>query len=47
LQRDALRARFETLGVPVARWEYPRTSLELVIEEVITFRRHARPAARP
>ena len=32
------------LGVPVARWEYPRTSLELAIEEVITFRRHARPA---
>jgi uncharacterized protein (DUF58 family) len=46
LQRDALRARFEDLGVPVARWEYPRTSLELAIEEVITFRRHARPAPR-
>jgi uncharacterized protein (DUF58 family) len=46
LRRDALRARFETLGVPVARWEYPRTSLELAIEEVITFRRHARPAPR-
>jgi uncharacterized protein (DUF58 family) len=44
LQRDALRARFEALGVPVARWEYPRTSLEIAIEEVITFRRHARPA---
>jgi uncharacterized protein (DUF58 family) len=44
LQRDALRARFETLGVPVARWEYPHTSLELAIEEVMTFRRHARPA---
>jgi uncharacterized protein (DUF58 family) len=47
LQRDALRARFETLGVPVARWEYPRTSLELAIEEVMTFRRHARPAPQP
>jgi uncharacterized protein (DUF58 family) len=47
LQRDALRARFETLGVPVATWEYPRTSLELAIEEVMTFRRHARPAPRP
>ncbi len=46
LQRDALRARFETLGVPVARWEYPHTSLELAIEEVTTFRRHARPAPR-
>ena len=46
LQRDALRARFETLGVPVARWEYPRSDLELAIEEVTTFRRHARPAPR-
>jgi uncharacterized protein (DUF58 family) len=47
LQHDALRARFETLGVPVARWEYPHTSLELAIEEVTTFRRHARPAPQP
>jgi uncharacterized protein (DUF58 family) len=46
LQRDAMRARFETLGVPVARWAYPGASLELAIEEVITFRRHARPAPR-
>jgi uncharacterized protein (DUF58 family) len=46
LQRDALHARFETLGVPVARWEYPRTSIELALEEVTTFRRHARPAPR-
>ncbi len=46
LQRDALRARFETLGVPVAHWEYPRTRLELAIEEVTTFRRHARRAPR-
>ena len=44
LQRDALRARFEALGVPVASWEHPHTSLELAVEEVITFRRHARPA---
>jgi uncharacterized protein (DUF58 family) len=43
LQRDTLRTRFETVGVPVVRWEYPRTSIELAIEEVITFRRHARP----
>ena len=47
LQRDTLRARFETLGVPVAPWEYPHTSLELAIEEVMTFRRHARPAPQP
>ena len=46
LQRDTLRARFETLGVPVVIWKYPRTSLELAIEEVTTFRRHARPAPR-
>jgi uncharacterized protein (DUF58 family) len=46
LQRDAMRTRFETLGVPVARWAYPGASLELAIEEVITFRRHARPAPR-
>ena len=46
LQRDTLRARFETLGVPVVTWKYPRTSLELAIEEVTTFRRHARPAPR-
>jgi uncharacterized protein (DUF58 family) len=45
LQRDALRTRFETLGVPVAHWEYPH-GLELAIEEVTTFRRHARPAPR-
>jgi uncharacterized protein (DUF58 family) len=44
LQRDALRARIETLGIPVARWEPPHTGLELAIEEVITLRRHARPA---
>ena len=43
LQRDALRARFEALGVPVATWEHPRQRLELVVEEVITYRRHARP----
>lgn len=46
LQRDTLRTRFETLGVPVAHWEYPHTSLEIAIEEVTTFRRHARPAPR-
>jgi uncharacterized protein (DUF58 family) len=46
LQRDTLRARFETLGVPVACWEYPHTSPDLAIEEVMRFRRHARPAPR-
>ena len=47
LQRETLRARFETLGVPVARWEFPHTNVELAIEEVMTFRRRARPAPRP
>jgi uncharacterized protein (DUF58 family) len=46
LQRDALRARFETLGIPVARWEPAHSGVELAIEEVITLRRHARPVAR-
>jgi uncharacterized protein (DUF58 family) len=46
LQRETLRSRFETLGVPVARWEYPHTSLELAIEEVMAFRRRARRAPR-
>jgi hypothetical protein len=45
LQRDALRGRFETLGIPVARWEPSHAGVELAIEEVITLRRHARPAA--
>lgn len=44
LQRDALRARFEALGVPVARWEHAHVPLELPLEEVIAFRRYARPA---
>ena len=46
LQRDALRSRFETLGIPVAHWEPTRAGVELAIEEVITLRRHARPVAR-
>jgi uncharacterized protein (DUF58 family) len=46
LQRDALRSRFETLGIPVAHWEPSRAGVELAIEEVITLRRHARPVAR-
>jgi uncharacterized protein (DUF58 family) len=44
LQRDTLRARFEALGVPVARWQHPHTALDVAIHEVIAFRRHARPA---
>jgi uncharacterized protein (DUF58 family) len=46
LQRDALRSRFETLGIPVAHWEPSRAGVELAIEEVITLRRHARTVAR-
>ena len=46
LQRDALRSRFEALGVPVATCEHSHTALELAVEEVIAFRRHARPAPR-
>ena len=46
LQREAVRARFERLGVPVARWERPHTDLDLVIEEVVAFRRHARAVPR-
>jgi uncharacterized protein (DUF58 family) len=46
LQRDTLRARFEALGVPVARWEHPDVPLALAVEEVISFRRHARPVSR-
>jgi uncharacterized protein (DUF58 family) len=44
LQRDAIRSRFEALGVPVASWAHLDTPLELALEEVIAFRRHARPA---
>jgi uncharacterized protein (DUF58 family) len=44
LQRDALRGRFEALGIPVARCEPPYTAIDMAIEEVITLRRHARPA---
>ena len=46
LQREALRARFERLGVPVAMWDRPHTDLDLVLQEVIAFRRHARPMPR-
>jgi uncharacterized protein (DUF58 family) len=46
LQRNALRSRFETLGIPVAQWDPSRVGVELAIEEVITLRRHGRPLAR-
>jgi uncharacterized protein (DUF58 family) len=46
LQRETLRTRFERLGVPVARWERPYADLDVVIEEVIAFRRHARAVPR-
>ena len=46
LQREAVRTRFERVGVPVARWERAHTDLDLVIEEVIAFRRHARAVPR-
>ena len=46
LQREALRARFERLGVSVARWERPHTDIDVVIEEVIASRRHARAVPR-
>ena len=46
LQREALRARFTTLGVPVGHAEAAGADLDLVMQEVIAFRRHARPALR-
>ena len=46
LQRDALRARFETLGISVSRCEPTHAGVELAIQEVITLRRHARPIGR-
>ena len=46
LQRNALRSRFETLGIPVAQWEPSRVGVELAVEEGITLRRHGRPLAR-
>jgi uncharacterized protein (DUF58 family) len=46
LQRETLRARFETLGIPVAHWEPSRAGVELAVEEVVTLRRYARPAGR-
>ncbi len=43
LQRDALRGRLERLGIGVARWG-DGDALDAALEEVRTYRRHARRA---
>ncbi len=43
LSRESLRQRYEQAGVPVVEWE-DGEALEVVLEEVTTFRRYARPA---
>jgi uncharacterized protein (DUF58 family) len=43
LRREAIRGRFESVGVPVAVWDGER-SLASALEEVTAFRRHARIA---
>jgi uncharacterized protein (DUF58 family) len=43
LRREALRSRFMRLGVPVAEWR-EGAPLELALEEVRSFKRHARLA---
>jgi len=43
LHREELRARFEAVGVPVARWRED-VPLQAVLEGVRSFRRHARLA---
>jgi uncharacterized protein (DUF58 family) len=43
LRRTTLRARFERAGVPVALWDDER-SLATALEEVTSYRRHARVA---
>jgi uncharacterized protein (DUF58 family) len=43
LRRDALRNRFERAGVAVAEWQRDR-QLQVVLEELRGFRRHARHA---
>lgn len=42
MRRNALRARYERVGVPVVPWR-EGVSLAHVLEEVTVFRRHARP----
>jgi uncharacterized protein (DUF58 family) len=43
LEREAMRARLERLGIGVARWN-EETPLEAALEGVRTYRRHARLA---
>ncbi len=43
LSREALRARYEQAGVPVAEW-HDGVPLDVPLEEVAAFRRFARPA---
>ena len=43
LSRESLRARYEQAGVPVVEW-VDGQPLDLPLEEVAAFRRHARPA---
>jgi uncharacterized protein (DUF58 family) len=47
LEREELRTRLRAMGVPVATWDDTDTSLAVVIEEVMAFRRHARSTTRP
>jgi uncharacterized protein (DUF58 family) len=41
LRRETLRSRYLRLGVPVVEWR-EGTPLQAALEEVMTFRRHAR-----
>jgi uncharacterized protein (DUF58 family) len=41
LRREALRAKYAMLGVPIVEWR-EGTPMEAVVEEVRAFRRHAR-----
>ena len=43
LSREALRARYESAGIPVVSWT-DGTALDALIEEVRAYRRYARPA---
>jgi uncharacterized protein (DUF58 family) len=43
LRREALRSKYASLGVPIAEWR-EGISLEAVVEEVRSFRRHGRVA---
>jgi hypothetical protein len=41
LQREALRSKYASLGVPIVEWR-EGVPMEAVVEEVRAFRRHAR-----